>query len=156
MLFNSHAFVLVFLPIVLAVYLWLAPAGQRRAAAWLVMASLFFYGWWDPRYLILLVASIALNFAFGRAIAGAGSRRAAKSLLVAGIACNLATLGYFKYAGFFLSLLPAAGQPPGSIASIVLPLGISFFTMTQIAFLVDVWEGKTREPSFLHNALFDS
>jgi alginate O-acetyltransferase complex protein AlgI len=126
MLFNSYPFVLVFLPVVLLIFVWLAHSSRRQAAAWLVTASLFFYGWWDARYLVVLLGSIAVNFAFGRSLAAAGpGTRRGKAILALAIASNLATLGYFKYAGFLAALVPWRDADPGALGQLVLPLGIS-------------------------------
>lgn len=155
MLFNSHEFVFLFLPIALAAFHVL---GQRNAAwgtAWLGLASLFFYGWWNPRYVALLLASIAFNFAAGAVLAKVptdGGKR--KPLFLAALAANLGLLGYCKYAGFFMANLAAWTGAPWQMESVALPLGISFFTFTQIAFLIDVYQGKAREYRFAHYLLF--
>ncbi|MDE2240643.1 MAG: MBOAT family protein [Rhodospirillales bacterium] len=134
MLFNSRLFVLVFLPLALGGFLAL---GRRRNAAlwWLLGCSLFFYGWWKPPLLALLLGSIGVNYA----IAGLARR---KTWLVAGLAFNLGLLGWFKYAGMF------------GVPGIVLPLGISFFTFQQIMFLVDSYKGVVKRPPFLDYACF--
>jgi alginate O-acetyltransferase complex protein AlgI len=147
-LFNSYAFILLFLPAALAGFFVLARASRRAAALWLGLASLFFYGWWNPAFVALLIASILGNFGAGRALARLASERARRALLAAAIAADLAVLGYFKYANFFLATLGAGAL------DIVLPLGVSFFTFTQIAFLVDVRRGLAREPDFVHYLLF--
>src|SRR5437016_2953169 len=105
MLFNSLAFVFGFLPVTLVGFLALARVRPRLSELWLVAASLFFYGWWNPKYLILLLASIAFNYSAGYAIARevrkAGGNRG-RAFLWAALAANLALLGYFKYANFFI------------------------------------------------------
>lgn len=156
MLFNSYFFILVFLPVTLLVFFALGRNGGRRAAiAWLVAASLFFYGWWNPAYLGLIVASILFNYAVG-SVLGDTKRRAQtrKAALVLGISANLAVLAYYKYANFFLGSLNSALGTGYGLSEIILPLGISFFTFTQIAFLVDAYRGEAREYNFLHYALF--
>ena len=159
MLFNSYEFLLAFLPIVIAGYFAIARLRLRGndqwANAWLVLASVFFYAWWRAEYLALLGASIAVNFAVGRSI----MRRAAqglptKAFLVAGIAFDLALLGYFKYANFFAENIAALLGTPAAHLNVILPIGISFFTFTQIAFLVDAAKGKAAEPSPVNYALF--
>ncbi|NBV19058.1 MBOAT family protein [Janthinobacterium sp.] len=174
MLFNSFAFLFAFLPIVLVGYFLLdrwAPAGARAAAswrrlapaAWLGGASLFFYAWWDARYLPLLLASICVNYAAGRLI-GARAGAARKRVLVAALALNLGLLAYYKYANFFIDSVHAVATAAGAGAAslpwhgldIILPIGISFFTFTQIAFLVDCYRGEVREYRFLHYLLFVS
>src|SRR3954469_13146561 len=98
MLFNSPVFVLGFLPVALVGFFITGRAGGTRwALLWLVAASLFFYGWWDPRFVLLLAGSILVNYAFARQI----RRRGSRAWLIAGIAGNLALLGWFKYANFF-------------------------------------------------------
>ena len=153
MLFNSYVFLLAFLPLTLVVFHLLDGRGYvRLAIAWLTLASLGFYAWWNPVYLVLLLFSMAFNFLVGRWLARYPSRAA----LIGGIAVNLGLLGYFKYANFFvdtLNLLAGTGFDPGSI---VLPLAISFFTFQQITYLVDAFRGRTREYDFLHYALFVS
>lgn len=153
MLFNSYEYLIYFLPLSLAVYFAL---GRKAAwaAGWLVAASLFFYAWWNPKYLPLIVASIGFNFVIGRVL-HRGPRRA-KAWLAFGVAANLALLGVFKYADF--AVRNAAGMTglPLALPYIVLPLGISFFTFTQIAYLVDVARGRAREPSLVNYALFVS
>lgn len=157
MLFNSFPFIFVFLPVVLAGFLLLARASHRLAAAWLTVASLAFYGWWDARYVALLLGSIGFNFIVGTRIARQRESRdpdAGMLLLVVAIGVNLALLAYFKYAVFFLANLQALTGHIVALPDIVLPLGISFFTFTQIAFLVDAERGVVREYKFMHYALF--
>ena len=168
MLFNSFAFLFGYLPIVLASYFlldrWASSASWRLAPAmWLALASLFFYAWWDVRYLPLLLASICGNYGAGRLIgASAGATR--KRVLVAALALNLGLLAYYKYANFFIDSLNAVAIAAGAGAAslpwhglaIILPIGISFFTFTQIAFLVDCYRGEVREYRFIHYVLFVS
>jgi D-alanyl-lipoteichoic acid acyltransferase DltB (MBOAT superfamily) len=156
MLFNSYPFVFVFLPVTLGAFFFFGLFSRTLAALWLFAASLFFYGWWDPTYVGLLLASILLNFTTGWTLTREryGSPAHKKAFLVTGIAGNLALLAYFKYANFFLE---SANQVLGTdlhIGAIVLPLGISFFTFTQIAFLVDAYRGEVRERHFVHYCLF--
>jgi len=156
MLFNSYFFILVFLPVTLSVFFLLGSHGERRAAvAWLVGASLFFYGWWNPAYLGLITASVLFNYTIG-ALLGYQQRRATfrRTALIVGITANLLVLGYYKYAGFFLANLNAGLHTTFHLGEIVLPLGISFFTFTQIAYLVDAYRGEAREYNFLQYALF--
>lgn len=157
MLFNSYGFIFLYLPLVLLVFFWLARFGHAYSAAWLAAASLFFYGYWNPVYVGLLLVSIICNYTFGMWIARAhgqhGARRA-KQLLVFAISANLLLLGYYKYANFFLTNISSATGLQLSLGDIILPLGISFFTFTQIAFLVDTWQGKVKEYNFIHYTLF--
>jgi D-alanyl-lipoteichoic acid acyltransferase DltB (MBOAT superfamily) len=154
MLFNSIEFLFFFLPIVCLVYAFLGAGGRQRAAVgWLVGASLVFYGWWSPKYVALIVCSVLFNRAFSLALDRVGGRLR-RPVLVAGVAANLGLLGYFKYANFFVENLNSVTGLSFSIGQIALPLGISFFTFQQIAFLVDVYRGKAREYDFLHYCLF--
>jgi alginate O-acetyltransferase complex protein AlgI len=124
------------------------------AALWLACASLFFYGWWNPRFVLLLLGSVVFNYGTGYLIGRSPRTSRSKLLLTAGVAVDLVVLCVFKYANFFVDT--AEGLTGGSIPhlDIVLPLGISFFTFTQIAFLVDVHRGLASEYNFIHYLLF--
>lgn len=153
MLFNSYQFIFLYLPTVFFGFFWIARSSHRLAALWLVVASLLFYGWWNPKFVSLLLASIIVNYGAGYLIANARKVRQSKHLLVGAIVANLLLLGIFKYANFFTSIANSAGAQLG-LLDIILPLGISFFTFTQIAFLVDVHRGIAREYNFIHYLLF--
>ena len=157
MLFNSFPFIFLFLPVVFAGFYLFARLSHTLAAGWLAAASLFFYGWWNPAYVLLLTGSILFNYFMGGSIARAiasGDRKHAGRALWTAIAANLALLAYYKYANFFVDNLNAFSGSGLSLGQIILPLGISFFTFTQIAFLVDAWQGKVREYSLVHYGLF--
>lgn len=151
MLFNSPQFLLIFLPLTLAAFFTAGNSSRSRyAEAILVAASLIFYGWDNPKRLVpLIICSIAFNYAVGLRLA----RRRERGTLVVGIVSNLAVLGYFKYAGFLTENLAGVGLPV-PILHVALPIGISFFTFTQIAFLVDAYRGLAREYHAIHYALF--
>ncbi len=154
MLFNSPVFLFLFLPVTLLVYYALGASAPRAwALRWLVVASLFFYGWWNPIYLLVIVVSTAVNYAFGLYVAGVRLPSVRRVGLALGIGANLAVLGYFKYANFFIANV---GRPLGwdTVVDVALPLGISFFTFQQIAYLVDAYRGLTRELDFGNYALF--
>lgn len=160
MLFNSYVFIFIFLPVVWCGFFALGRHGQpgaRLAATWLAAASLFFYAWWDWHFLLFLGLSILFNFGMGRWMTqtrSTGKVARLKWQLVFAISTNLLLLGYFKYVNFFLSIGDTLfGLDTGTL-SVVLPIGISFFTFTQIAFLVDVQAGKVREADFIHYILF--
>ena len=142
MLFNSYVFICVFLPIVVCCFFVIAKRyGRKPAQFWLVISSLFFYAWWDYRYLALLLLSILFNYKISCQISRKGMK---KFWLVAGIAGDLCLLGWFKYAGFFADTFNAlAGAAVIDVPHVILPLGISFFTFTQIAYLVDTYRGET-------------
>jgi D-alanyl-lipoteichoic acid acyltransferase DltB (MBOAT superfamily) len=154
MLFNSVPFMFVFLPVALAGFFLLGSRGWRTGAVlWLALASLAFYGWDDPsRLLPILLASIAFNFLVGRALLAWRS----PVHLALGLLGNLVLLGHFKYAAFlvdaFGSVTGIAVRPP----NVLLPIGISFFTFTQIAFLVDAYRYEARPYAPWHYLLFVS
>ena len=155
MLFNAPVFLFAFLPVcVLGFYLLGARVRPEVAILWLVIASLFFYGWWDPVYVLLIGASIGFNYALGLMLTRRKGVNARRILLGVGACGNLGALAYFKYAGFFLLNLNIVFDNDWSLGEIILPLAISFFTFQQIAFLVDCYRGQAREPNFLHYCLF--
>lgn len=134
MLFNSYAFLFAFLPAVLIGYWLLLRRGKRLAQILVTFSSLVFYGYWDWRFLPLVCGSIAFNYLLSRVIV----RSATAWPLIFGIAVNLAILGFFKYALFVLDVSGLEDRAPQFLRDIVLPLGISFWTFQQIAYLVDV------------------
>lgn len=151
MLFNSLPFILGFMPIVLVGFYAIERVrGHEAGLLWLVAASVVFYGWWDWRLVGLLAASVVVNYAVSLGIAA----RPTRARLIVGIVFNLGLLGWFKYAGFFARSLDAVVGTSFDPGPIVLPLAISFFTFQQIAYLVDVFRGVTREPSLLRYGLF--
>lgn len=157
MLFNSHVFLFAFLPATCLIYFLLNRWVPGRAGlAWLVAASCFFYAWWDWRYLPLLLGSIVFNFFAGLTLQRRQGATGSKTMLALAIAANLGLLAYFKYADFFVANVNAAFDAHWLLPHVILPLGISFFTFTQIAFLVDAHRGKARELSFVNYALFVS
>ncbi len=155
MLFTSYVFLFAFLPVALPGFFLAARwAGRRAAACWLVVASLVFYGWWSPAAVPLLAASIAGNYAAGRLLIAWPHRPVLQAwVLGLAIAADLAALVWFKYVFWLLDLMGAAdwlAAPPA------LPLGISFFTFTQILFLVDCRQGLAAHRGALDYALFVS
>ncbi|WP_345794464.1 hypothetical protein AAG895_05140 [Thauera sp. JM12B12] len=148
MLFNAYEFLFLFLPLTLAGYFWIARRGHEPAIVWLVLASLFFYAWWRPVYLVLLLVSMLANFGLGSLLGKAhrqGRQHAGKAWLIAGVVLNLALLGYYKYANFTVSSLNALAGTDFHLDTIILLLAISFFTFQQIAYLVDAHQGQARE-----------
>ena len=155
MLFNSYEFIFLFIPVTLLGFFWILRSNHYNAAIlWLVVTSLFFYGWWQPVYLFLIGFSIVINYFFGMNIGAEQNKKIRKTKLVAGCAINLGLLGYFKYAGFIVANLNAMSGSDISIGNIVLPLAISFFTFQQIAYLVDAYYNETKEYNFLQYCLF--
>ncbi|MCX7099405.1 MAG: MBOAT family protein, partial [Methylococcales bacterium] len=153
---NSYAFIFGFLPVVFLGFFGIGRYSHYLASLWLAAASLFFYGWWDARYVGLLMGSIALNYGAGYLIGHQlKSSHKPQALLICAIVANLLLLGYFKYANFFVqNINDLVGTTLFSTLEIILPLGISFFTFTQIAFLVDTYQGKVKEFNFVHYTLF--
>lgn len=144
MLFNSYEFIFVFLPIVVVGFFVISARwGKNGGIPWLALTSLGFYGYWDASYVPLLLLSILVNYNLGCRIASNG-----KNPLLVGIVFNLMLLGYFKYTDFFLSSVNDALGTNISLLGIVLPLGISFFTFTQIACLVDIYRRETKLDGF--------
>ncbi|SUD81149.1 membrane bound O-acyl transferase, MBOAT [Pseudomonas aeruginosa] len=159
MIFSSAAFILAYLPIVFFVYFGLNKIRMiSLGKVWLVLASVFFYGYWSVDYIPLMIGSILFNFSVGCALCPSsktlsiGAYR--KTILTLSITANLALLGYFKYANFFIENLNAASGSEFALHEIILPLGISFYTFTQIAFLVDSYRGEAKEYDLINYALF--
>lgn len=145
----------MYLPVVLAGFFILGRSSRFLGGSWLFAASLFFYGWWDPTSVGLLLASMLFNYGIGLAIIRQQHTPAsALWILRLGVLVDLGLLGYYKYADFFIRNIDAALGLHGHVATMALPLGISFFTFTQIAFLVDAYRGKVQETSLIHYGLF--
>ena len=158
MLFNSYEFLFFFLPTTLAGFFALSGARFfKAAAAWLALVSIFFYGYWSPGYVALLMGSITVNFAAGHTILRCRSARRpdhAKLVLVIALVANLGALAYFKYANFFVNSINNLANTGFFLPQVILPIGISFFTFTQIAFLVDTYHGKVQESRAVPYILF--
>ena len=155
MLFNSYEFLLVFLPAVVAGYFVIARISPLAANGFLAAASVFFYAWWRLDFLWILMGSVVVNYAAGRRLSrdtAAGRRGIA--LLAAGVVLNLVLLGYYKYADFFIANVSVVTGANLGLLNVALPLGISFFTFTQVAYLVDAWKGRAAEYSATNYLLF--
>ena len=153
MLFNSYVFLLVFLPVTWVIFRLVTRLRLSAAAmVTLVAASLVFYGYWNPKFVLLILLSVAFNYLWSTLLDR--SRGRSRFLLALGIGVNLALLGYFKYTNFLLDNLSRAGLLPQMERDIVLPLGISFFTFVQIAYLVDIHRGVARRGGLLEYATF--
>tara|TARA_R110001599_G_scaffold344541_1_gene568157 strand:- start:595 stop:2169 length:1575 start_codon:yes stop_codon:yes gene_type:complete len=156
MLFSSYEFLFAFLPLTFVGYFLIARLGREPAVAWLVICSLFFYGWWNPTYLLLIAVSMLVNFRLGQIL----SKRAdpdgfsGRLWLSAGVVFNLSLIAYFKYTDFAIESVNNLAGTHIPLKEIILPLAISFFTFQQIAYLVDARRGLAREYSFMHYALF--
>jgi alginate O-acetyltransferase complex protein AlgI len=157
MLFNSYEYIFFFLPITFFIYFFLL---RRRlvtgAKGFLVFASLFFYSWWNPIYLPIILVSMLFNYMIGEILGkdGENKRVNRKWVLTFGIVSNLALLGYFKYADFFIENYNYIASENVGLYHLALPLGISFFTFQQISYLVDSYRKETTEYDFLNYALF--
>jgi alginate O-acetyltransferase complex protein AlgI len=157
-LFNSAIFVFLYLPIVWIGYVVAQRLPWARAGiAWLGLASVFFYGWWNPAFVPLLLASIVVNYGVGRLLDPAvwnARERSRKLLLGAAVAANLTALGYYKYANLLSSSIGSLTGLSTPVYDVLLPLGISFYTFTQIAYLVDTYSARRSEKSFSAYLLF--
>src|ERR1700722_15449311 len=153
MLFSSYTFLFQFLPATALAFAAARRHSPRAGIMVLAGASLFFYGAWRPVYLLLLIASIAVNFSLGLRMEDPLRRRAVGTF---GVVLNLALLGYFKYTNFLFDSLSALTGVPLPFVNVVLPLGISFFTFQQIAYLVDVMRGAKVERDIVSYTLFVS
>lgn len=156
MLFNSHVFLFVFLPVTWILFrLACSYRLTDVAIAVLTVASLAFYSYWNPPFVFLILFSILFNYAWGRIIErNLAKKRGGKSWLYVGILVNLAMIGYFKYANFFMSNVALIVGWEWTTKDIFLPLGISFFTFQQIAYLIDCSKGLAKGHEFLHYTLF--
>jgi len=158
MLFNSYEFICLYLPITLVIYFFL---NKKRliipARLWLVLCSLFFYSYWNPKYLPLLLGTILFNFYIGRILSTfLYNNLFKKSILIFGICANVGLLGYFKYTDFLLENYNFLFSSDVALQHIILPLAISYFTFQQIAYLVDSYQGRTSEHNLLNYSLFVS
>ena len=155
MLFNSYVFIFAFLPITLIGFGVLGRFGTRRLGiGWLILCSMVYYGYWNWRYLLLLVISMLVNYLIGTVWLYQPSPKVRKAGLIVGLIFNLSVLGYFKYTNLFFSTLASLAGGGFQIHKIILPLGISFFTFQKIAYLVDVYKGKTYSRNILDYCLF--
>lgn len=157
MLFNSYEFIFAFLPITFFVYFYLNKKRLTEASkAFLVLASLFFYSWWNIAYLPIILVSMLFNYVVGVSLSkdNEHTKVSKKTLLTVGIVANVALLGYFKYADFLIENVNIATDGHIPLLHSALPLAISFFTFQQIAYLVDSYRGETKEYDFLNYANF--
>ncbi len=157
MLFNSLEFIFIFLPLVLAVFYFIGASGYAYSAQiFLTVASFGFYSYWNPAFLPFLVVSIIFNFVLSRTILQTGSRSDSQIKWLMGfrIALNLLFLGFFKYTNFFVNNLNSIFEMHIPHQEIKLPLAISFYTFTEIAYLVDVYKRRTEPANFKNYCFF--
>ncbi len=153
MLFNSHLFIFLFLPFTLIIFHLLNKCKLVKfKLEFLIFISLFFYSWWNPKYLFLLLASILCNYVIGKLINTGKS----KFKLILGISFNLLIIGYYKYTNFFLENINIIFERNSILETIILPLGISYFTFQQITYLVDCFLGKVKQQNLKRYFLYVS
>ena len=145
MVFSSYVFLFGFLPVFLGVY-YLLP--EKHRSAWILAASWFFYGWWRPDFLGLLIGVTAGSYLCAHRMEAAVTAVGKRRWLWAGVVGNLGALGYFKYANFgvdsFNALLGAMGLEPLAWTRIILPIGLSFFIFQAMSYLIDIYRGTSR------------
>lgn len=141
MIFSSIPFLYYFLPVVLLVY-GLTPREGKNAV--LLLFSLVFYGWGEPKYLAVMLVCTALGYGFGLALGRAGRPGVRKALLAASVLSSLSFLVYFKYADFFLSNFNALTGASLPLLQLTLPVGISFYTFQILSYTVDVYRGEAQ------------
>jgi len=156
MLFNSYEFIFLFLPVSFFIYFYLNHKRLTEASkGFLVLSSLFFYSWWNPVYLPIILISMLFNYGIGEIFSkDSFNKISKKSILSFAIFANIILLGYFKYMDFFISNINFITGSDIGLYHLALPLGISFFTFQQISYLVDSYKGETIEYDFLNYALF--
>jgi alginate O-acetyltransferase complex protein AlgI len=155
MLFNSYVFLFVFLPLALCGYYLAARlSGAPAARVWLCIASFVFYGWWNPVFALLLLTSIGFNYLLSHYLVGDEGPKYQGWILFAGVGANLLLLFYFKYLFALLRFLHELGWMRVDAGTALLPIGISFFTFTQIGYLVDCRQGQVRERGWVNYVLF--
>lgn len=159
MLFNSYEFIFLFLPLSLFGYFYFNYKRLIIASkVWLVFSSLFFYSWWNIIYLPLIVTSVLFNFSIASLLIEFDELKKKyfdkKTILIIGLIFNIGLLAYFKYADFFISNTNSIFNIDIAILNLALPLAISFFTLQQIAFLIDSYEGLAREKNLLNYTIF--
>ncbi len=154
MLFNSAAFLMFFLPAVCVGYQIVARFGRRATIAWLAFMSVVFYSWWDWRFVFVLVGSMLVNFTASRLIAAASTAERRRFWMITGVTVDLGVLFCFKYMFHLLRFFTSVGLTHHQWGDIALPLGISFFTFTQIGYLVDLAQGQAEPQNIVEYALF--
>ena len=154
MVFSSYVFILAFLPVVLSVYYALSRLENGiYQRLFLIAASFFFYGYYNTSYLILIIASIAVNYGIALGIQKSRAK-AGRLLLIIGILFNVGLIGYFKYYDFFVENINAIFGCSFTLRHLLLPLGISFFTFQQLSFLISVWHGEEKVERFRDYCIF--
>lgn len=159
MVFSSYIFIFAFLPVVVLGY-YLLPrlaSGQRLRRMqnlFLIAASLFFYGYFNTSYLLLIAASILVNYALARAMQGSQAGPWTKFCFLMGVLFNILLIGYFKYYDFFIENINFLFRSNFALKHLLLPLGISFFTFQQLSFLVSVYKEEEQVEDFINYCVF--
>ena len=166
MLFNSYEFILLFLPLVICGYYLLNRMKWYAVSkGFVLLASLFFYGYFNWKYLYLIISSVLFNYTLSRLMIHTGKRakenqtammlrHANRVLISLGVLANLGAIAYYKYFAFFAENINAVFGTSLLVSKLLLPLGISFFTFQQLSYLLDSYQGKVPDYSFLDYALF--
>jgi len=159
LLFNSYIYIFLFLPITFFVYFFLNSKRLTTASrGWLILASLFFYSWWNIIYLPLILISVSINYLLAISLIDYDELRkkyfSKKTILFVGLIFNIGLLVYFKYMDFFISNINSLTNTNIELLHLALPLAISFFTLQQIGFMVDAYEGLVKERNLVNYALF--
>ncbi len=156
MLFNSFAFIFLFLPITLILYFVLNYFKlEKTAKGWLVLASLYFYAFFNPSYLLIIISSILVNYVVGHLLHHPDYDDVKRRLILTlGVLFNVGLLGYFKYRDFFIENVNAIFGTNMPLLNILLPLGISFFTFQQLSFIIDSYRRTSLKYDFLSYCLF--
>lgn len=155
MLFNSYTFIFLFLPCVLLGYYASGKVRRELALSFLLFSGLFFYGYFEMNFLPLLISSILINFSFSKIIAKISRKTLKKFVFILSILFNIGLLSYYKYADFFISIFNDFGAD-FNFLHLILPLGISFFTITQLLYLWDLYLGIAKEENLLNYSIFVS
>ena len=153
MLFSSVTFLYYYLPAALLLYVCVQ---QRLKNFFLLLASLFFYAWGEPKYVLLMLVSIAQGYTFGLLIEKHRNAKASKIFLTLSVFVSLGLLGYFKYADFFLSSVNAVTGLSLPLLKLSLPIGISFYTFQVLSYVIDVYRGEAAQKNFIDLAAYVS
>lgn len=152
MLFHSPEYVFIFLPLAVLFYFWAWRYGRGMALSVLLISSLAFYSYWKPQHLVVLLLSILANYFWGSWIVT--SKYHKKSLMVTGVFVNVSVLFIYKYYNFFVENFFLLSGIQAEASTLSLPLGVSFFTFVQIAYLVDCYRGRLAKNGLLEYSLF--
>lgn len=155
MLFNSFVFILLFMPLVIIGYFGFNKFGKYRLAeGFLLVMSLWFYGYFNPWYVLIIISSVLINFFAYKKITASAGTKVSKTFMIAAVVINVGILGYFKYMDFFIGNVNSVFRTNLPLLNIALPLGISFFTFQQISFVVDSYKGEVPKYDILDYACF--